>query len=71
MDFAVPSELRDLVASVRKFREKELMPLEHEFLMNGKLSNEQLAELAERGREQGFWALDVPEEYGGQGLGTL
>lgn len=71
MDFAVPSELRDLVASVRKFREKELMPLEHEFLMNGKLSNEQLADLAERGREQGFWALDVPEEYGGQGLGTL
>lgn len=71
MDFSIPEELKTLVDSVRKFREKELMPYEHEFLLNGKLSNEVLKELSEKGRQQGFWALDVPEEYGGQGLGTL
>lgn len=71
MDFAIPDELQEFVESVRKFREKELMPLEHEFLLEGRLSNEKLAELSQRGRDQGFWALDVPEEYGGQGMGTL
>jgi len=71
MDFTIPAELKTFVDSVRKFREKELMPYEHEFLLNGKLSNEVLKELSEKGRQQGFWALDVPEEYGGQGLGTL
>lgn len=71
MDFTIPAELKEFVGSVRKFREKELMPLEHEFLLNGRLSNEVLKELSKKGRQQGFWALDVPEEYGGQGMGTL
>jgi acyl-CoA dehydrogenase len=71
VDFNIPDELTQYVDSVRQFREKELMPLEREFLLEGRLSNEKLAELSQRGRQQGFWALDVPEEYGGQGLGTL
>jgi acyl-CoA dehydrogenase len=71
VDFAIPEELRDLVASVRQFREKELMPLEPQFLRDGRLDNATLKALSERGRELGFWAMDVPEEYGGQGMGTL
>ncbi|WP_028922654.1 acyl-CoA dehydrogenase family protein [Pseudonocardia acaciae] len=71
MDFSIPSELDMFVDSVRQFREKELMPLEHQFLLDGKFSSEQRTELEERARRQGFWALDVPEEYGGQGMGTL
>ena len=71
MDFHIPPEYESLVNSVRKFREKELMPLESEFLLKGNFSSELRTELEERGRDQGFWALDVPEEFGGQGLGTL
>lgn len=71
MDFSIPDELKQFVDAVRQFREKELMPYESEFLINGKLSNEKLDELSDRGRQLGFWALDVPEEYGGQGMGTL
>lgn len=59
------------VASVRKFREKELMPLEHDFLINSGFASELRTSLEEKARQQGFWALDVPERYGGQGLGTL
>ena len=71
MDFAIPEELRDLVSSVRQFRERELMPLEAQFLRDGKLPNEVLNGLQERGRALGFWAMDVPQEHGGQGMGTL
>ncbi|WP_067465774.1 acyl-CoA dehydrogenase family protein [Actinomadura macra] len=71
MDFTIPSELKDLVESVRQFREKALMPVEHDFLINGKLDLDVRKSLENKAREQGFWALDVPEEFGGQGLGFL
>jgi acyl-CoA dehydrogenase len=71
VDFAVPEELELFVDQVRRFREKELQPLEQQFLIDGSWSNELRNELEQRARRQGFWALDVPEEYGGQGLGTL
>jgi acyl-CoA dehydrogenase len=71
MDFSIPDELKQFVDSVRQFREKELMPLEQEFLLKGNFTNEQRTELEHRARDLGFWALDVPEEYGGQGMGTL
>ncbi|NKQ55013.1 pilus assembly protein CpaC [Amycolatopsis sp. K13G38] len=71
MDFSVPDELKMFIDGVRQFREKELMPLEREFLLNGRFAPEQRSALEEKARQQGFWALDVPEEYGGQGMGHL
>lgn len=71
MDFSVPDELRMYVDGVRQFREKELMPLEHEFLLNGTLGAATRTALETKARQLGFWALEAPEEYGGQGLGVL
>jgi acyl-CoA dehydrogenase len=71
LDFEVEEEYRLLVDSVRQFRERELMPLEHDFLMEGKLGVETWVALQEKGREKGMWALDVPEKHGGQGLGEF
>jgi acyl-CoA dehydrogenase len=71
MDFTVPDDLRDFVGIVRRFRERELMPLEHDFLLEGRFPAELRTELEHRARRQGLWALDVPEEFGGQGIGTL
>lgn len=71
MDFQVPEELSMMVESVRRFREEELMPLEREFLLNGELPESTRLRLEERGRELGFWALDVPKKDGGQELGEL
>lgn len=71
MDFTIPEELRQLTDSVRRFREKELMPLEHDFLLDGKLEPKVRLDLEEKARKRGFWAMDVSEELGGQGLGKL
>lgn len=71
MEFSIPGELTMFVDGVRQFREKELMPLEREFLLNGRLEPETRTALETKARQQGFWALEAPEEYGGQGLGML
>ena len=71
MDFAITEEHRMMVDSVRQFREKELMPLEKEFLLKGKLDIEVRHGLERKGREAGFWALEVPAEYGGNDVGQL
>lgn len=71
MDFEIPEDLQMLVGGVRQFREKELMPLEHDFLLEGDFTKETRFALEEKGRELGYWALDAPEDEGGQGLGEL
>ncbi|WP_033289737.1 acyl-CoA dehydrogenase family protein [Amycolatopsis jejuensis] len=71
MDFEIPGELALFVDGVRQFRERELMPLEPDFLRAGRFTSEQRSTLENRARQQGFWALDVPADHGGQGLGTL
>ena len=71
MDFQIDEDLRAFIDTVRQFRERELMPTEHDFLMKGDWDPQVRMDLEERGRKLGFWALDVPEELGGQGLGEL
>jgi alkylation response protein AidB-like acyl-CoA dehydrogenase len=71
MDFDVPEELAMLVDSVRRFRERELMPLEQRFLLDGSLEPDTRTALELKAKDQGFWALGVPEEYGGGGLSQL
>ena len=71
MDFAISEEHRMMLESVRQFREKELMPLEKEFLLKGELDLEVRRELERKGRDAGFWALEVPQEYGGLDVGQL
>jgi acyl-CoA dehydrogenase len=71
MDFALPDEVEMIQNSVREFTERELFPLEREFCVDGALPNETRLELERKGREQGFWALDVPTEFGGAGLSQM
>jgi len=71
MDFALTDEQKMIVDTVRSFRIKEIEPLEHDFLMTGKLPFEKRLELEKKGKDAGFWAVDVPEDLGGAGLGQL
>ena len=71
MDFSLNEELRMIQKSVREFTERELFPLEREFCLKGELPLATRLELERKGRELGFWALDVPSEYDGAGLGQL
>jgi len=71
VDFELSEELKMIQRNVREFTERELFPLEQEFCLQGRLPLEKRLELERKGRELGFWALDVPTEYGGAGLGQL
>jgi acyl-CoA dehydrogenase len=71
VDLALSEEQRMIQQNVRAFTERELFPLEREFCLQGGLPLETRLELERKGRELGFWALDVPAEYGGAGLDQL
>jgi acyl-CoA dehydrogenase len=71
MDFELPEELRLLKDNIRKFVDKELIPLEREVGHDIRLQKELSKKLRPKVDELGLWLYDVPEEFGGQGLGML
>jgi acyl-CoA dehydrogenase len=71
MDFDLPEEYRLLQETVRRFVDRELIPIEMEAMDGPDLKPEIRAALEAKAKEIGLWLLEVPEEYGGQGLGLL
>ena len=71
MDYELPEELRMLQETVRRFVDRELIPIERETMEGPKLKPEAQEMLEEKAKAVGLWLYDVPEEYGGQGLGLL
>ncbi len=57
--------LRDLL---RRFVDRELIPLEPQLDADGLLPPDRVADVRERARAAGLWMPDVPEELGGAGL---
>ncbi|HLZ60491.1 MAG TPA: acyl-CoA dehydrogenase family protein, partial [Ktedonosporobacter sp.] len=76
MDFSLSDEQKMVQQTVRRFVERELMPLENEVLQNeGKYATgiqpDLYHTLQEKARELGFWGINTPEEYGGANLGAV
>lgn len=71
MDFELPEELRLFRESLRRFVDRELIPLEGQTLSEGRVTDAMHARLSQRAREAGIWMLEVPEAFGGQELGAL
>jgi len=72
MDFNLPEELQILKDTVRKFVDRELIPLERECRPEGEDMPEQFIKpLQEKAKAIGLWLLDVPQEYGGAGLDLM
>ena len=73
MDFNLPEEIQILKDTVRRFVDKELIPLEHEYRHDseGPMPEHLLKPLQEKVKALGLWLLDVPKEYGGLDLGLL
>lgn len=76
MYLRLSDEQRMVQETIRKFVEKELIPLENEVLRNeleGKpsLSKEKEKELQLKAKKAGFWGINTPVEYGGAGLGQM
>lgn len=57
--------------SIRRFVDKELIPLENALGPDGLLDEATAQTVRERAQQAGLWLMDVPEEIGGQGLSLL
>ncbi|MEE2859670.1 MAG: acyl-CoA dehydrogenase family protein [Pseudomonadota bacterium] len=64
-------EHRALRELLRRFIDRELIPLEPELDENGKLPQAARDVVVEKAQQAGLWKMDVPEELGGAGLDIL
>ena len=71
MDFHLPEELQMLKDNLRRFVDNELIPIERKTNDGTDFLPGVQNELEEKARGLGLWMFDVPEEYGGLGLGHL
>src|SRR3977135_2990851 len=71
LKFDPPEEIRMLKDTVRKFVDKELIPIERTARDGHKLKPEVRAHLQAKAVELGLAGYDVPTEYGGLGMGLL
>ncbi len=72
MDFSIPEHVRTLVDEIRAFMQREIYPLEGDFL--SKPFPEVLPALnavRRQVKERGWWAPFLPKQYGGMGLSLL
>lgn len=68
MDFALTDEQKMMVATVRRFIQEELHPLEQTVEDQGRLAPEQAQAIFEKSRALGLYAMNMPEALGGMGL---
>jgi len=71
MDFNLPEELQMLKDNLRRFVDTELIPIERETMEGNEMKPDVLAALQDKAKALGLWMFDVPEEFGGLGLGAL
>src|SRR3954465_3385857 len=71
MDFELPEDIRLLRETVRKFVDRELIPIEMHSMEGPAPKPEVQSSLEAKARELGLWQLDTPAEFGGQGLSLL
>jgi acyl-CoA dehydrogenase len=76
MDFSLTDEQKMIQQTVRRFVDRELMPLETEVMQSeGKyptgIEPGIYQDLQHKARELGFWGINTPEEYGGADLGAV
>lgn len=71
MDFSIPEELLMLKRTAKRFVEKECRPLEEMVEEWDVIPDDILADLTKKSIEVGFWALNMPEEWGGGGVGMM
>ena len=71
LNFELPEEIRMLKDTVRKFVDRELIPIERTSRNGHKLKPDVRAHLTAKAQELGLAGYDVPQEYGGLGMGLV
>ena len=69
--FTLPEELLALQRNLRRYVDKDMIPHERASMAGEDLKPEWRAKFEQGMKDLGVWKLDVPEEYGGGGLGLL
>lgn len=70
-EFDLSEEHALIAKTVREFVERELYPLEEDVERTGHLDPDAAADIRRKVREIGFYAPNIPAEYGGGGLDML
>ncbi|MFC1929429.1 acyl-CoA dehydrogenase family protein [Chloroflexota bacterium] len=71
MEFEIPEELLQLQLLVRKFIQKELLPVEKQVEEDGEFPEEVRLPLKKKAIDLGLYNFAMPSEYGGGGVGYL
>jgi acyl-CoA dehydrogenase len=71
LNFELPEEIRMLKDTVRKFVDRELIPIERTCRDGHKLKPDVRTRLTAKANELGLSGYDVPQEYGGLGMGLV
>jgi acyl-CoA dehydrogenase len=71
MDFNLSDEQRMLIDAVRQFIKTELAPHEQAIEDNGFLDLSVAADIHAKSKEMGFYAMNIPEKFGGAGLSAV
>ena len=71
MDFSLTDQHEMIVASVRRFVEEELYPLEDTIEKHPVISEEIKQQIQNAAKAQGFYAANMPARLGGGGLDSL
>jgi len=72
MDFTISEKMKTILGMINEFIDKEILPMEHEFVT--KSFKEMIPELEEKRRivrQMELWAPNHPKEYGGMELGLM
>lgn len=71
MEFGLSDEQQLLVQVIRSFVERELAPLEDEIETAGYLAPDKAKAIFAKSKALGFYAMNIPEEFGGAGLSAV
>lgn len=74
MDFNIPPEVEDTRRRIRRFVTEHILPLESEaeaYDPHETMAEDVLDGLRAKAKAEGLWALQMPRERGGQGLGIV
>ena len=71
MDFELPEELILLRETLRRYVDTKMIPIEMETCDGPDLKAEYARRFEDDAKELGLWLMEVPDEFGGQGMGVL
>ncbi|HEY0545143.1 MAG TPA: acyl-CoA dehydrogenase family protein [Pyrinomonadaceae bacterium] len=71
MDFSIPPELVEIRKQIAAFMDEHVYPNESRVIEDEGLDASLERELQEKVKARGLWAANVPQEWGGMGLGFV